>query len=149
MLCNPSPEERTDHAVWGSFQYKFALTFQLYNYKPFFERILYRVTRDFMREMVTVVEYRHILGCLFDDDGNTIPLEEELAIFDTCVKNIQQRYPLFRMRLIICGLKMFGKDHIQSQLDAIVAADSKSKLISGFDMVNEEDYNPPIDEFLE
>ena len=102
-----------------------------------------------MREMVTVVEYKHILGCLFDDDGNTIPLQEELAIFDQCVKSIQQRYPLFRMRLIVCGLKMFGKEHIQSQLDAIIAADSTTKLIAGFDMVNEEDYNPPIDEFLE
>ena len=53
------------------------------------------------------------------------------------------------MRLIICGLKMFGKDHIQSQLDAIIAADQTTKLIAGFDMVNEEDYNPPIDEFLD
>lgn len=149
MVCKPKPEERTDHAVWGGFQFKFQLTFALYNYKPFFERILYRVTRDFMREYVTVVEYRHIFGCLFDDDGKTVPLEEELQIFHTCVQNIQQRYPLFRMRLIICGLKMFGKDHIQSQLDAIIAADSKTNLIAGFDMVNEEDYNPPIDEFLE
>ena len=34
-----------------------------------------------MKELVTVIEYRHIMGCLFDDDGNTVPLEEELAIF--------------------------------------------------------------------
>ena len=88
MICRPKPTQRTDHAIWQDFQFKFQLTFALYNYKPFFERILYRVTRDFMREMVTVVEYKHILGCLFDDDGNTIPLEEELAIFDSCVKNI-------------------------------------------------------------
>ena len=53
------------------------------------------------------------------------------------------------MRLIVCGLKMFGKDHIQSQLDAIIEADQTTKLIAGFDMVNEEDYNPPIDDFLE
>ena len=53
------------------------------------------------------------------------------------------------MRLIICGLKLFGRDHIQSQLDAIIAADSETNLISGFDMVNEEDYNAPIDDFLE
>ncbi len=42
-----------------------------------------------MKEMVTVVEYRHILGCLFDDDGAKIPLEEELAIFDKCIKVLQ------------------------------------------------------------
>ena len=122
MLCNPGPEVREDHHVWKGFQFKFQLTFQLYNYKPFFERILYKVTREFMKEMVTVVEYRHILGCLFDDDGNSIPLEEELAIFDNCLKVIQERFPLFRMRIIVCGLKMFGAGHIQSQLDAIVKA---------------------------
>ena len=149
MICRPTPSQRTDHAVWQDFQFKFQLTNALYHYKPFFERILYRVTRDFMREMVTVVEYKHILGCLFDDDGNTIPLEQELAIFDTCVKSIQQRYPLFRMRLVICGLKIFGRDHIQSQLDAIIAADQNTKLIAGFDLVNEEDYNLGIDIFLD
>ena len=73
-----------------------------------------------MNELVTVVEYKHILGCVFDDEGNKIPLEEELDIFDRCIKSIKTRYPLFRMRLIICGLKMFGKEHIQSQIDAII-----------------------------
>ena len=53
------------------------------------------------------------------------------------------------MRLIICGLKMFGRDHIQSQLDAIIEADNETRMISGFDMVNEEDYNPGIDSFLD
>ena len=44
---------------------------------------------------------------------------------------------------------MFGRGHIQSQLDAIIEADSQTNLISGFDMVNEEDYNPAIDDFLD
>lgn len=60
----------------------------MYNYKPFFERILYRVTRDFIKELVTVVEYRHIFGCVFDDDGKPISLEEELAIFEECQKTL-------------------------------------------------------------
>ena len=81
MQLKPPASAREDHLIWDGFQFKFQLTFQLYNYKPFFERILYRVTRDLINEMVTVVEYRHILGCLFDDDGNQIPLEQELAIF--------------------------------------------------------------------
>ena len=53
------------------------------------------------------------------------------------------------MKLIICGLKMFGRGHIQSQIDAIIEADKHTNLISGFDMVNEEDFNPPIDDFLD
>ena len=38
-------------------------------------------------------------------------------------------------------------DHI---LEGTNSADKRLvELIAGFDMVNEEDYNPPIDEFLE
>lgn len=149
MILSPGREEREDNLIWQGFQFKFQLTFQLYNYAPFFKRVLYRVSRDFIEEMVTVVEYRHIFGCLFDDDGRTLTLEEELAIFDECLTTLQQRFPLFRMKLIISGLKMFGKGHIQSQLDAIIQADSLTNMVVGFDMVNEEDYNPGIDFFLE
>ena len=88
MLLTPKPEEREDKAIWNGFQYKFQLTFQLYNYYDFFKRILYRVTRDFMNENVMIIEYRHIFGCLFDDDGNTLSLDDELAIFHEVVRTI-------------------------------------------------------------
>ena len=149
MALLPPSNAREDNKIWQGFQFKFQLTFQLYNYKPFFERILYKVSREFISEMVTVVEYRHIFGCVFDDDGNPISLAEELAIFQDCLTKIQSIFPLFRMRLIVCGLKMFGRGHIQSQLDAIIEADKLTNLVSGFDMVNEEDFNPGIDSFLD
>ena len=66
---------------WQEFQPKFSLTDALYNYKHFFEKMLYNVSRAYLREMCTIIEYRHIFGMVFDDHGNTIPLEEELAIF--------------------------------------------------------------------
>ena len=44
---------------------------------------------------------------------------------------------------------MFGAGHVQSQIDAVIAADRETNLVVGFDMVNEEDYNPKIDDFLE
>lgn len=46
----------------------------LYSYKPFFEKIVYKVCRDFLREGVTVVEFKHIFGTLFDDDRNPVSL---------------------------------------------------------------------------
>ena len=53
--------------------------------------------------------------------------------------------------MIACGLKILGKDHIQTQLDACVTAQEKgwTDLIVGFDMVNEEDFTPEIDHFLD
>ena len=53
------------------------------------------------------------------------------------------------MRVIICGLKIFGKDHIQNAIDSVIEADKFTNMVTGFDMVNEEDYNMRIDDFLE
>lgn len=99
--------------------------------------------------MVTVVEFRHIAGGVFGDDGETISLAEELSIFKRVESIIQTRFPLFRMRIIICGLKIFGRDHIQNAINAVIEADRFTKMVVGFDMVNEEDYNMRIDDFLD
>ena len=58
------------------------------------------------------------------------------------------------MKLIICGLKIRGKDNIQLAIDQTLQADHgegdpNSQMVVGFDMVNEEDYNLKIDDFLE
>ena len=44
---------------------------------------------------------------------------------------------------------MSGPEHIKSQIEAIIGADNKTNLIAGFDLVNEEDYNPRINDYLE
>ena len=75
------PEAPEDHLIWKSFQHKFDLTFELYNYDYFFEKVLYRVSKDYIKEMATIVEYRHIFGCLFNDKHEALSLEDELAIF--------------------------------------------------------------------
>lgn len=147
ILLKPKVPE--DHGIWVGFQNKFAVTMDLVNYGPFFEKILYRISKDFIKEMVTVVEYRHIFGCLKDDDLNVIPLKEELEIFHRVEKAIRQMFPLFRMKIINCGLKIVGKPHIQYELDACIESAELSEMVTAFDMVNEEDYNPPIDHFLE
>lgn len=109
----PGPTHREDHRIWQDFQYAFFLTGALYCYAPFFEKILYRVTKDYIKECCTIIEYRHILGCLFDDDGKQVPVEEEMAIFEKMQKNIQQFFPLFQMRIIVVGLKIVGRDQIK------------------------------------
>lgn len=125
------------------------LTNQLYNYADFFEKILLKVSKNYLKEMVTVVEYRHIFGFLFDEDG-PISLEKEVEIFNRVQQVLQVRFPLFKMKIIVCGLKLAGKGHIQLMLDKIEERKQDAwSMIAGFDMVNEEDYNAPIDEFLE
>ena len=131
------------------------LTNQLYNYASFFKKILHHVSMNYIEEMVTVVEYRHIFGMLFDEEG-PLSLDREMAIFQEVYDVLRAQFPLFRMKIIVCGLKIVGKDHIQAMLDAVEnatkleeQANNGYQLVCGFDMVNEEDYNYPIDYFLE
>ena len=72
MELRPDPETLEDHAIWEGFEYKFIMTNDLYNYAPFFERILYRISKNFVKEMVTVLELKHIFGFVFDDDHKPI-----------------------------------------------------------------------------
>lgn len=78
ILLRPKVPE--DHGIWKDFQPKFMLTNQLYNYAEFFEKILLKVSKNYIKELVTVVEYRHIFGFLFDENG-PISLEKEIDIF--------------------------------------------------------------------
>jgi len=77
-LLRPTCPE--DHGIWADFQPKFMLTNHLYNYADFFERIIYRSSKNYVKEMVTIVEYRHIFGFLFDEEG-PLSVERELEIF--------------------------------------------------------------------
>lgn len=82
----------------------------MYNYARFFEMILYRASKNMIKQTVTVIEWRHILGCVFDEDG-PLSLERELAIFERVQHQIRQMFPLFTMKIITCGLKGIGKEH--------------------------------------
>ena len=53
------------------------------------------------------------------------------------------------MKLIACGLKVLGKGHVQSQIDAVFESRKYSDMVVGFDMVNEEDFTPKIETFLD
>jgi len=99
--------------------------------------------------MVSIVEFRHIFGCLFDDQGKTVPLEKEIAIFKKVEENLKIQYPLFQIKVIVCGLKLFGRPHVKAMLESIEACKDEVNLVVGFDLVCEEDWNPKTDEFLD
>ena len=53
------------------------------------------------------------------------------------------------MKLIICGVKCLGREHMQRVIDAVIEADRYTKMVVGFDMVNEEDYHPGIENYVD
>jgi len=64
-----------------------------------------------IKQTVTVIEWKHIFGMVFDEDG-PVGVERECEIFNRVQKQIQNLFPLFQMKIVVCGLKIVGKDHI-------------------------------------
>jgi len=57
--------------------------------------------------------------------------------------------PLFKIKIIVCGLKIVGRPHVKAMLDAIVECKEDAEMVVGFDLVCEEDWNPKTDTFLD
>ena len=65
---------------------------------------------------------------------------------------MQVNYPEFQCKIIVCGLKILGKDHVQKQIDDMIEGmgyEELKYLIAAYDMVNEEDTTPGIQEFAQ
>ena len=71
-------------------------------------------------------------------------MEAECKIINRVVNILQQEHPLLRVRIINCALKIIGKPHVDAMIEATLEAQKFTDMVVGFDMVNEEDANPPI-----
>jgi len=58
-----------------------------------------------IKQHVFVVELKHILGNLINDDGQFLPIEDEIAIFKKVADSIYKEYPLFRFKVMVVTLK--------------------------------------------
>lgn len=87
------------------------LTCDLINYYEFFERCLVKICKIFVKQCVFILELRHIFGMIIDDKGDKIGVNAEIDIFTRVQEKFQRDYPLFQMKLIICGLKIVGEAH--------------------------------------
>ena len=53
------------------------------------------------------------------------------------------------MKLILSSYKFVGHSHVNKILDHVrIAKEQYPDLIAGFDMINEEEYTPGIQEFM-
>jgi hypothetical protein len=86
---------------------------------------------------------------VIDDDGKQVGTKEEINIIHRVLAKVQRDYPLFTIRLIICSLKLIGKDHVIKMCEETIEGYKHTNLIVGYDMVTEEDYVDPIKEFTQ
>jgi len=88
---------------------------------------------------------------VFDENG-PLSMEREMAIFHKVEDCLRVRYPMFRIKIISCALKILGVDHLKGQIAFLDQANhdvGQDKMIVGIDAVCEEDYNTPVDAFLD
>jgi adenosine deaminase CECR1 len=154
LLGKDDAEGLDSHDIWVSFQHTFTGVGELGKFVPFFQNTTRKALQACIDQNVYIVEYRHISGMLFDDDKKPLPFIEELKIIRAIVDDLQKTTPVFDFRLILTGLKIVGKSHIDKMLSHLsegAKAEDKRlvELVAGFDMVNEEDFTPEIDQFSE
>jgi adenosine deaminase CECR1 len=121
-------------------------------YVGFFKELLEEILVKCARQKIYIVELRHIVGLLFDDDRKSIGLEEELKIIEGVLEKVRASEGLsaqeFSLRLILSGLKIIGRPHVAKAMAAVTEGRTYSDIIAGFDMVNQENVTPPILSFV-
>lgn len=81
-------------------------------YHKFFKILLEEIFVKCAKQKIYIVELRHIVGLVFDDDRKALSLYDELAIFDEILLKVRRDLNLsekeFHLKLIISGLKIIG-----------------------------------------
>jgi len=148
LLTEPQTKGLESHDIWKSFQHKFSRVTELGKFYKFFRHLLKKTIDSCVKQNTFVVELRHISGMLFDEDRKPMGLLKELKIIQEVIDETKQSIPYFEMTLVITGLKIVGTPHINKMIDHIqIGRKAYPGLISGFDMVNEEDFTAQIATF--
>jgi len=125
------------------------LTYELIHYAHFFEIVLFETSKRMIEELVCVIEYRHIFGMVFDDNG-PLTADQEMEIFYRVESTLRIMYDKFRIRVIITSLKFKGGQHFIEMVDEATSLKKQEHrdMIAGFDLVCEEDACPTLDSML-
>lgn len=110
----------------------------------FFQHLLHDVLRTCTKKNVLIVELRHQLGTIFDQNNKLLSIKQEIDIFEHVYKHVKEDHPEFRLRIIITGLKLLGADHIKTAIENIKEGISHSELIAGIDLIHHEDLTTPL-----
>jgi len=149
MLNADDIKNKESNSIWQKFQYKFSLTSSLVNYKKFYREGVLAICQNAIDENVSLVEMRFSSGKIFDDNLQKLSLDEEFSIYYSVLNEVRQRAPYFQLRVIITSPKTPGGEAAAQQLKNYQYLKQRYDIVSGFDLVNEEDTTPPISDFVD
>ncbi|CAI2365028.1 unnamed protein product [Moneuplotes crassus] len=151
LLLQPEDiSSKQSHEIWKAFQPKFALNDAVIHYYEFYRQGLLDYYRQAVDEGVFIAELRHASGIIFDENHNFLSLQEEFDLYKSVIDEIKKENPDFQMTVIVVAFKVLGKEHVMEQLESyLYAMDHGYDFITGFDLVNEEEFTEPISHFAE
>lgn len=140
---------KESNSIWEKFQFKFSLVSGMVAYKPLYRKGILAICQNAIDENVSIVEIRHTSGKVFDESGQKLTLDQEFEIYYSVIDEIRKSVPYFELRIIISSAKSVSREKVLEQLENYKYSKSKFSIVSGFDLVAEEDITPPLTEFVD
>lgn len=145
LILDRSTLKKSDD-YWIEFEKRFMRIMPLLNYRPFFKAYYKKSFEDFIEDNIDHVEIRFIFGILYDEKTPSYPIDIMVEDLKEVVANIQKEHPNFSLNLIYTSFKFLGIDDINNQIEEAFRLKKKyPNLITGFDLVAEEDRGNTID----
>lgn len=154
--CMLMPEHSYHHyhgvdAIWAIFARIFPVINSILMYEPIFRACLRRMLAELAADGIRYVEFRIAFVFQYRKEGHDDPeenydewcrvVEEEVARF----KATEQGKKFYEARIIWTTLRGFSNaDIVDSMKECIAAKQSFPDLISGFDLVGQEDMGRPL-----
>lgn len=154
--CMITKEESLDHHlglddIWRKFGSCFPIINSMLFYEPIFRAALRRILRELLDDGIRWVDFRIAFVFQYRREGRTDPeggYEEMLKVFGEEVKKFQATEEGTRFwgcRFIWTTLRMFDKKGVvESMKSCISMKKAFPDLISGFDLVGQEDMGRPL-----
>jgi adenosine deaminase CECR1 len=156
--CSITPGESLNHhhgldAIWKKFGSCFPIINSILNHEPIFRAALQRLLRELFDDGIGWVDFRAAFIFQYYREGQTEPEED----YDAYFKAFQEEVAKFKdaepqfwgARFIWTTLRSFSKQQIVENMELCIETKQKfPELISGFDLVGQEDLGRPLVDLL-
>ena len=138
-MCTSRTDD-IDEEIWPKFEAIFDRFKAINNYRPFFEKLYYKVFTDMAAEGLLCVDLRYISQTMFEADGRRLSDDDYVLVLRGIVEKVQQKYPYFHVNIIYSYYKGVPAETVPSRLEfARHLQAAYPDMFIGYDMVGGED----------
>ncbi len=113
------------------------------SYRPVFIDYFQSGLEALAMDGIQLVELRTTLDPVLNEDGSYIRDESIVKLYQTIAANVNQSFPLFDFRLIVCAERKSSLEEVRRQVEKSNHLKSLfPEMIVGFDLIGNEDHEP-------